>query len=119
MKFSTNKYMSKIDSLLDTHPNSHQKITYNKLSLITENPLPYQRLVWDFRKANHISIRKEIELINWKYLFFYKNVHEKVFVVSKALMNTFYSYIPNRDVRFDGKDPASMAKKIKDKTTQK
>ena len=108
---SMNKYLSKIDSLLDTHPNSHQKITYNKLSLITENPLQYQRLVWDFRKANHISIRKEIEVINWKHLFSYKNVHEKVFIISKALMNIFSSYIPNRNVRFDGKDPASMAEK--------
>ena len=119
VKFSMNKYLSKIDSLLDTQPKSHQKITYNKLSLITENPLPYQRLVWDFRKANHISIRKEIELINWKHLFSHKNVREKVFVISKTLVNTFSSYIPNRNLRFHGKDPSSMAEKMKDKTTKK
>ena len=87
VKFSMNKYLSKIDSLLDTHPKSHQKITYNKLSLITENPLPYQRLVWDFRKANHISIRKEIELI----IYFPTKMYEKK---SSSLAKHWWIHFP-------------------------
>ena len=50
-----------------THPslqaNCHHQITYHKLNLKIEYPRPYQRLVWNFKKAIITSIRKAIHTI--------------------------------------------------------
>ena len=54
------------------HVNCHHQITYCKLHLKTEYLSPYQRLVWNFKKANISSIRKAIITA---ILFFNKSVH--------------------------------------------
>ena len=41
-------------------------------------PLSYERLVWDYKKANTDSIQKALKQINWRLLFSNKSVHQQV-----------------------------------------
>ena len=43
-----------------------------------EYPTPYERLVWDYKKANIDSIQKALKQINWRFLFSNKSVHQLV-----------------------------------------
>ena len=36
------------------------------------------RLVWDFKRASISSIRKAFKMVDWRFLFLNKNVHEQV-----------------------------------------
>ena len=51
------------------HANCRHQITFCKLNLKVEYPLPYERLVWNFKKSNNDAIKKAIELVNWNFLF--------------------------------------------------
>ena len=71
--------------------------------------------MWNFKKANIISIRKAILTVNWEFLFFKKSVHEKVSIFNSTLMNIFSNYILSNLVTIDDKDPSCMTEKIKNK----
>ena len=60
-------------------------------------------LVWDFRKANHMSIRKTINMVNWEFLFPNKNLYDQVSVFNNTSVNIFSNYIPIRYLTFDEK----------------
>ena len=53
----------KVDSgvYLSLHSRCHHQIKHCKLNLNIEYPPPYDRLVWDYNKANVDSIKKSIE----------------------------------------------------------
>ena len=98
------------------HANCHHRITYCKLKLKTDYPTPYQRLVWNFKKANITSIRRATHILNWGFLFFNKSVHEQVvdeyiFIVS--------NYIPNKFVTINDKDSPWMTERTKNKIVEK
>ena len=65
------------------------------IHLNIEYPLPYERLVWDYRKADINSIRKTLK-VNWEFLFQNKNVHEQVLILNKTLLNVFSNFVPNK-----------------------
>ena len=50
------------------NPKCHHQNTYHKLNLNIKYPPPYQRLLWDYKRANVKSIKKFIELVNWEIL---------------------------------------------------
>ena len=82
------------------------KITYS---------LPYRRLVWDFKIANISSIRKAIKMVDWRFMFLNKNVHEQVSIFNNTLKNIFSNYIPNKYTTIDDRDLQWMNEKIKNK----
>ena len=51
------------------HPNCHHQIVHSSFSLNISYPPPYQRLVWDYKKADSKSIRKALDSVNWERLF--------------------------------------------------
>ena len=51
------------------HPNCHHQITFSRYNLNVEYPPPYERLVWDYNKANTESIKQALMQINWQNLF--------------------------------------------------
>ena len=65
------------------------------IHLNIEYPLPYERLVRDYRKADINSIRKTLK-VNWEFLFQNKNVHEQVLILNKTLLNVFSNFVPNK-----------------------
>ena len=90
------------------NPKCHHKITYCKLNLNIKYPLPYQKLVWDYKRANVESIKRPIELVNWETLFHDKTVHKQVSIFNETLMNIFSNFIPSKYVTFDDRDPPWM-----------
>ena len=57
---------------------------------------PYQRLVWDYKKANSATIRKALDSVNWERLFHGKDI------------NVFKNYVPSKYITVDDKDPVWM-----------
>ena len=83
--------------------------------IMIEYPPPYQRLVWDYKKANIDSIQKALKQINWKFLFSNRSVHQQVDILNNTLMNVFSNFIPNKLVTFNDKDPPWMTEYLKKK----
>ena len=54
-----------------------------------EYPPPYERLVWDYNHANQNAIAKALDQVDWNFLFFNKNVHKQVSILSIIWMNIF------------------------------
>ena len=50
------------------HPNCHHQIDHSSFNLNISYPLPYQRLVWDYKKVDSKNIRKALESVKWERL---------------------------------------------------
>ena len=61
------------------HKSCHHQITFYKLNLKIEYAPPYERLVWDYKKADANSIRRALKQVNWELLFQNKS-QEQVFI---------------------------------------
>ena len=68
-------------------------------------PPPYQRLAWDFIRANTDSIRKAIKMVDWHFMFLNKTVHEQVSVFNNVLFNILSNYISHKYITIDDRDP--------------
>ena len=77
------------------HPNCHHQIVHTSFNLNISYPPPYQRLIWDYKKADSEKIRKALDLLNWE------------------ILNIFSNYVPNKYITIDDKDPAWMNEAIK------
>ena len=97
------------------HENCHHQITYCKLNLNIVYPPPYERLVWDFKRANVNAVTTAINQVEWKFLFSCKNVHQQVNIFNKTIITIFSNLTPNKLVTFDDKDPSWMTEKLKGK----
>ena len=60
------------------HANCHHHITFVKFNLKIHYPLPYEREVWHYQKANVDQIRQAISEFPWDNRFANTNVNEKV-----------------------------------------
>ena len=80
-------------------------------------PPPYQRRVWDFKRANTDSIRKAIKMIDWHFMILNKNIHEQVSTFNTTLMNIISNYTPSKYITVDDKDHPWMIGAIKIKLT--
>ena len=59
------------------HPKCHYQIVHSSFNLNIPYPLPYQRLVWDYKKADSNNIRKALDSVNWERLFDQKAINVK------------------------------------------
>ena len=67
------------------HANCHHQITYCNFNLmIVYPPSPYERLVWDYKRANESAA---LNRVDWKFLFFNKTVNQQVIIFSQTVMN--------------------------------
>ena len=110
---STDQPSLVVDSVLHPtlHEYCHHQITYCKLNLEIEYPLPYERLVWDFKRTDVNAITTAINQVDWMFMFSYKNVHQQVNIFNETIINIFSNFIPNELVTFDDKDPPWMTEK--------
>ena len=93
----------------------HHQIIFSKLNLNVVYPPPYQRLIWDYKKANVDCIKKSLDSVDWDLVLSNINVHQLVQYLNKILMNIFSNYIPNKLITIDDKDPTWMNDEIKNK----
>ena len=95
------------------HPNCHHQVVHASFNLNISYPPPYQRLIWDYKKAGSVKIRKALDLINWERLFNNKNINEQVSILNETILNVFSNYVPNKYITIDDKDPVWMNETIK------
>ena len=97
------------------HPNCHHQIVYSRFNLDIYYPPPYQRLIWDYKKADATKIRKALDSVNWERLFDKKNVNAQVLKLNETKLNVFQNYVPRKYLTIDDKDPVWMNETIKSK----
>ena len=97
------------------HPNCHHQIVYSRFNLDIYYPPPYQRLIWDYKKADATKIRKALDSVNWERLFDKKNVNAQVLKLNETTLNVFRNYVPSKYLTIDDKDPVWMNETIKSK----
>ena len=68
-------------------------------------PPPYERLVWDYKRANESAISVTLNKVDWKFLFSNKSVKQQVIIFSRTVMNVFSNFVPNKSVTFNHRDP--------------
>ena len=74
---------------------------------------PYQRLIWDYKKADSEKIRKTLDSVNWERIFNKKDIDTQVAVFDETILNVFRNYVPNMYITIDDKDPVWMNETIK------
>ena len=95
------------------HQNCHQNCHYSTFNLNIYYPPPYQKLVWDYKKADSANIRKALDSINWERFFDHKDINTQVITLNETLLNVFRNYVPNKYITIDDKDPVWMNETIK------
>ena len=101
------------------HQNCHHQIVYSTFNLNIYYPPPYQRLIWDYKKADEKSIRKALDSVNWERLFGSKDIESQVMTLNETILNVFRNYVPNKYITIDDKDPVWMNEIIKSKIKTK
>ena len=101
------------------NPNCHHQIVHCSFNPNIHYQPPYQRLVWDYKKVNPITIRKAIDEVNWERLFHGKNINEQVTSFNGTVLNFFKNYVPNKYITIDDRDPVWINDTIKSKIKTK
>ena len=83
------------------------------LALRLNTPPLSERVVWDFKTAD--AVTTEINQVDWKFMFSYKNVHQQANIFNKTIIYIFSNFIPNILVTFHDKDSPWMTEKLKEK----
>ena len=91
----------------------HHEIVFAKLNLKVEYPSPYERVFWDYSRADKVSINRAINAIEWYDLFANKPVESQVSVLNNLLLNIRSNYIPYKTVLCDDNDPPWMTNGIR------
>ena len=89
------------------------QIIYAKNNLKIYYPPPYERLVWDYSKAELTNIRKSLFQINWHNDLKDLNVNDQVEYLSSCILNVFSNFVPNKTITCRDKDPPWMTEEVK------
>ena len=76
-------------------------------------PPPYERVFWDYSRADKISINRAISAKNCEELFANKTVESQISELNNLLLNIYLNYISNKTVLCDEKDPPWMTNGIR------
>ena len=97
------------------HPKCKHQIVHSSFNLNIYYPPPYQRLIWDYKKADSSKITKSLDSVNWKRLFDRKDINAQVIALNETILNVFCNYVPNKYITVNDKDPVWMNETIKSK----
>ena len=97
------------------HPNCHHQLVYAKLNLKIEYPSLLERSVWDYKNSNTQLLNREIPFNsrNWEKLLKNNNVTEQLYLFNKIILNIFHSFIPNKNIICNDKNPLWFKNQIK------
>ena len=94
-------------------PRCHHQIIYAKVNLKVYYPTPYERLVWDYSKAEITKIKKvslrHIGIMPKKDL----NVNDQVKYLTSCILNVFSNCVPTKTVTHRGNDPPWITDEVK------
>ena len=80
---------------------------------------PYQRLIWDYKKADSKNIQKTLGSVNWEGLFDQKDINAQIVALDETILNIFRNYVPTKYITIDDKDPVWMNETVKSKIKAK
>ena len=92
--------------------NCQHQIVHTSFNLDIYYPIPYQRLIWDYKKADSTNTRKALDSVNWERLFDKKDLNSQVVTLNETILYVFQNYVPCNYITIDDKDPVWM-KEIK------
>ena len=86
----------------------HHQITQSKLNLYIEYPPPYERSVWDYKKAHIDNIKNTIESVNLEFLLNNKTANRQVAIFNETNKHFFFNFVPKKLATFNGHVPPWM-----------
>ena len=93
-------------------PRCHHQIIYANINLKIYYPPPYEKLVWDYSKANITNIRMSLSQINWVNDLRDLNVNDQVDYLTNCISNVFTNFVPNKIITCKDKDPPWMTEEV-------
>ena len=100
-------------------PRCHHQIIFAKVSLKVFYPPLYERLVWDYSKAELCNIKESLSNINWKNDLKDLNVNDQVEYLTSCILNVFSNFVPNKIIKCRDKDPPWITEEVKKICQQK
>ena len=97
------------------HANCHHQIVYAKFNLKIHYPLPYEREVWHFQKADISLIRRAMNEFNWERAFFNLDIIKMASVFNTTIKNIIANFTPHETIIWDDRDPPWINNRIKKK----
>ena len=94
-------------------PRCHHQIIFAKINFKINFPPAYERLIWDYSKANINLIRKSLSQIDWVTSMENLHVNGQVKFLTDCLTNIFNNFVPNKFITCKDKDPPWMTDEIK------
>ena len=86
----------------------HHETVFAKLNLKVKYPPCYERVFWDYSRADKTSINWAINAIDWETLFANKTVESQVSELTDLFLNIYSNHIPNKTVLCNDKYPPWM-----------
>ena len=83
----------------------HHQIIYAKINFQIHFPVPFQRKVWDYSKADITLIRRSLKAINWQEIFRFSDVNRQVASLNSIILNVFENFTPVRMITCNDKKP--------------
>ena len=75
------------------HPNCHHHIVHSRFNLNIYYPPPYQRLIWDYKKADSTKIRKALDTAQQTFLVFQDVFKTSSETSSRRVCKTSCNYV--------------------------
>ena len=101
------------------HPNCHHQVVFSKSNLSILFPLPYERTVWFYEKANPELIRRAINKSDWIRALSNASIDKKVCYFTETLLNIIHNFIPHERIVCDDRDPPWTNSEIKNLINEK
>ena len=132
--FETGKKPSCIDLIVTDQPNiildsgtrdsldsfCHHQIIYGKANFRIPPPLPFERKIWHFNRANAAAIKRSMINFPWaQHLNLNRDPNWQVKTFTEILLNIMSNFIPNEIKRFVPRDPPWITKPLKNMLNRK
>ena len=65
----------------------------------------YERIFWDYSRADKALINPDINIVEWEGLFANETVGSQVCELNDLIWNIYSNHIPNKTVLWDNKNP--------------
>ena len=94
-------------------PRCHHQIIFAKINFKIFFPPSYERLIWDYSKANINAIRRSLSQIDWATSMVNLHVNNQVYLLTTCVTNIFKNFVPSKTIVCKDKDPPWMTDEIK------
>ena len=126
--FEPNKNPSCIDLIVTDQPNlilnsgtrasldpfCHHQIFHCKINFKIPPPLPYDRKIWHYNRANSTTIKRSITNFPWnQHLNINTNPNWQVKTFTDIILNIMSNFVPNEIKKIIPRDPPWITKKLK------